>query len=142
MLNTVLLVDDSDLDLLFNSVIVERAGIAQDGLCCGSAREALDLLASPAGDVVDVILLDVNMPSMSGLDFLAEYEAMWTSGRRRAPVIMLTSSIDPEDRARATAHACVHDYLLKPLDIKSALALAARMAVAAEPPDETLETMR
>lgn len=128
MLNTVLLVDDSDLDLLFTSVIVQRAGIAARGLRCRSAREALDLLQSPEGDHVDAVLLDLEMPGLSGLDFLAEYDALWASGRCRATVFMLTSSPDPWDRARALAHRCVRDYLLKPLDIRSALALAARVS--------------
>jgi CheY-like chemotaxis protein len=129
MLNTLMLVDDSDVDLLFTSVIVLRAGIAARGVQFNDAARALDHLRFGGGLSVDAILLDRHMPLMDGFDFLDAYEDLLRSGQAHAPVTLLTASSDPEDTRRALSYRCVRGVLAKPLDIKSALGLAARVSL-------------
>lgn len=123
MAKTVMVVDDSETDLLLTRLTLEGAGIAGRLLLMRSAEEALACLARP-GQAVDLVLLDVNMPGLDGFDFLARFGQLVPVP---APVVMLSASPDPADRQRALAHACVQDFLSKPLDPAKAAGLRAHL---------------
>ena len=122
MLNTVMVVDDSDADLLYTRLVLERSGAAREVITFDQARAALEALREPTLRV-DVILLDINMPGMNGFEFLQAYEAMQRERGNGPVVVMLTSSPDPSDRERALAFASVRGYVTKPIDRESALGL-------------------
>lgn len=134
-LRTVMLIDDSDADLLYTHVVLEQSQVAAQVLDFGFAAEALAYLRRPAGHDVDVILLDINMPEMNGFQFLDAYEQLHRSQQAHAVVVMLTSSPDPADRQRALAHRCVLDYVVKPLERSAALALPQVLLRATQRPD-------
>ncbi len=133
-LRDILVVDDSDTDLLYTRIILEAAQVAEQVITLGTAQEALDLLQRPEGHRVDVILLDINMPEMDGFAFLRAYDRLHASQQARAVVVMLTSSPDPADRERAMAFGCVKSYVVKPLDANAAAGLTTLVGQA---PDET-----
>jgi CheY-like chemotaxis protein len=112
----VLMVDDNENDLLFTRIALERSGVDYKIRACERAQEALKLLAAEPGHRTDLILLDINMPVMDGFGFLVAFEALPAEHRGDAVVVMLSSSSDPADRARASGHACVRGFLSKPLD--------------------------
>jgi len=85
--------------------------LAHDG------RSALERLSS--GDRFDLVLLDIMMPHLSGLDVLAQLRKL--PGRERTPVIMLTAKGQDTDRARA-AELGATDFLTKPFSPKKLLA--------------------
>lgn len=123
---TVMVVDDSEADLLFTRIMLERCG-AGFGVCqFESAPEALRYLQQDWG-AVGLILLDINMPRMNGWEFLEAYGELvrdLASGRVAHPtVVMLSSSPDPDDQARALASPWVRGYIEKPLDLAQAAAL-------------------
>jgi DNA-binding response OmpR family regulator len=80
-------------------------------------RSALSLLRSQ--DAIDVILLDIMMPHMSGLDVLAQLRQL--PHRRATPVIMLTGKGQEADRERAASLGAT-DFLTKPFSPKKLLA--------------------
>ena len=121
MFNTVMVVDDSESDLLFTQIVLERSGVARQLVLMDSARRALDFLAQPGNPAIDLILLDINMPGMDGFEFLDSYEQQCA---QPTSVVMLTSSPDPADRVRALQHRCVRDFLAKPLNPALAAGLA------------------
>ena len=123
MLKRVMLIDDNDADLLYTRIVLERSGAAQEVLAFESARDALAALAAQPGPDVDLILLDINMPGMSGFDFLRSYEQLPPAQRGRTVVVMLTSSPDPADREHAASFGSVKGYVVKPLDRDAARAL-------------------
>ena len=127
MLNRIVLIDDSEPDLIYSRIVLERSGIAREVQAFESAREALDWLLAPACTGAEVILLDINMPGMGGFEFLdALHQARADQpGERQSRVVMLTSSPDPDDRARAASYPCVCAYLVKPLGKAAALTLPA-----------------
>ena len=88
-----------------------------------SGEKALDFLET---HLVDLILLDCNMPGMSGFDVLAKLqENEWY---KTIPVIFLTGSVDGDDEVKALSNGAM-DYLLKPIKDKS---LAQRVSLQIE----------
>jgi CheY-like chemotaxis protein len=63
----------------------------------------------------DVIFLDINMPRMNGFEFLAAAQDLLGAAALPPVVMMLTTSLDPRDRVRASAFAAVKSYINKPL---------------------------
>ncbi len=122
-LKAVLIIDDSDPDLLYTQIVLDAAHVAERVLTCGSGPEALAILQRAERHDVDVILLDINMPEMNGFEFLEAYQKLHSTQQARAVVVMLTSSPDPADQARAAKFSCVHGYLIKPIDVASAARL-------------------
>jgi CheY-like chemotaxis protein len=128
---TVLVVDDSDADLLYARVVLQQAGVAQQVLCLGTAQEALNHLQGST--TTDLVLLDLNMPEMDGFGFLSAYGERRTPGTATVPVVVLTSSPDPTDLRRATGDAGVVGYLVKPMTLADARRLPALAAAPRAP---------
>jgi CheY-like chemotaxis protein len=62
----VMLIDDSETDLLYGRLMIERAGIAERVIAFDTAQAALAHLQRGEGHAVDLVLLDINMPVMNG----------------------------------------------------------------------------
>ena len=78
-----------------------------------NGEEAIDLLQQPGRALPALILLDLNMPRMSGLELL---EIIKQDHRfRTIPVIVFTTSSEQSDRSRAYEHS-VAGYMVKPVD--------------------------
>jgi two-component system chemotaxis response regulator CheY len=117
----VLVVDDSKLlhkifDLMLRNCAVVHAG---DGV------EGLEKLAKAENADVDLILLDMNMPRMNGLQFLAQIKA--DKAKAAIPVIVITTEgkeADAERGIKAGASA----YLRKPFKNEELLAVIEGLA--------------
>ena len=79
----------------------------------GNGEEALDYLRDPTTEKPGIILLDLNMPKMNGIDFLKI--AKQDPALKRIPVIVLTTSKDERDRVDSF-NLGVAGYMLKPVD--------------------------
>lgn len=88
-----------------------------DVVLVSDGREALDYLRGP--EPVDVVLLDIMMPYVSGLDVLAQLRAL--DHRRHTPVIILTAKGQDADRRQAIELGAT-DFFTKPFSPKKLLA--------------------
>lgn len=93
--------------------------IVEDG------EQALDALAGD--DEYDLVLLDMNMPKISGLDVLKQFRFMDTSAS--TPVLMLSADALPET-IRECMEAGANDYLTKPVSLTSLLESIAQFSTA------------
>ncbi len=66
----------------------------------------------------DLILLDINMPRMSGFDFLDEAINLYGKSFRAIVVVMLTTSLHPDDVERAKQYNVIFDYIPNPLTVE------------------------
>jgi two-component system, response regulator, stage 0 sporulation protein F len=108
----VLVVDDEpDVRALFEQRFRRevRAGVL-DLYFALSAEEALELLHQRAAEIV-LILSDVNMPGMNGLELLKALKQRYPDVR----VFMITAYADEANHQRAVEYGC-DDYLVKPID--------------------------
>jgi len=79
----------------------------------GNGEEALEFLRDPAREQPGIILLDLNMPKMNGIEFLKFVKA--DESLRRIPVVVLTTSKDEQDRVDSF-NLGVAGYMVKPVD--------------------------
>lgn len=79
------------------------------------ADDALDYLAGLT-EFPGVIILDINLPTMNGWEFLAEFEARGYHERHPTLIFMHSSSVYEEDRQRSRTYKRVRDYIDKPID--------------------------
>lgn len=109
----VLLVDDGAADRELAREVFHQLGDTVVIDTCASAQRALTFLHQPDTALPDVILLDLNMPGMSGLEML---DALKRDPRLfMIPVVILSSSSHPQDVEHAySLHAS--SYMTKQLD--------------------------
>ena len=83
----------------------------------------------------DLVLMDIHMPDMDGVEAAREIRALYAEdarpGEGRPPIVALTANAFAEDRAAYLA-AGLDDYLAKPFDRQDLMALLARWGRAAE----------
>jgi signal transduction histidine kinase len=110
----ILCVDDNPRNLFVLSALLESMG--HRPATCESGQDALDLLAARR---FDVVLLDMVMPGLDGLEVLARLQAR--SGPNRAtPVIACTANVLP-DHVETYRRAGTAGVLAKPIDVRSLL---------------------
>lgn len=114
---SIMLVDDNPDDNFFHEREIKRNNPNNLVIKMTSGAKALDYLKSirDAGPHPELILLDINMPGMNGWEFLEEYNRLEKEFKIRSIIIILTTSENPDDVAKAKGWASVSDYRSKPL---------------------------
>ena len=114
----ILLVDDNEFDLFLNEKFLQLKDVAQSIQKFSEANKALDYLNNTdLNEMPDLILLDIHMPIMDGFDFISAYKNLPEQKLQKIKVVMVSSSIDKDDTARAEAEPHVLDLLTKPLNV-------------------------
>lgn len=124
-LRLLVFIDDDKATNYFHEIVVKDAGICTSYNFFSKPSLALEYFEQLQNDnnpvVPDGIFLDINMPEMDGWEFLDEYAKL---NLEKSPVIvMLTTSLRPEDREKAAENQHVHSLVNKPLTSEALLEL-------------------
>jgi len=121
----ILVVDDHPLNRQLACKVVERAGY-----CAVEAADGPEAVARWKQGDIDLILMDLEMPSMDGADttrLIRAAEQKHTPGCH-IPIVGLSAHIRPEDRERALASG-MDDYVGKPVQLEILLATIRQLCV-------------
>lgn len=111
----ILLVEDDEVDVLTVQRALRDLKVANPLKVAGNGEEALEVLRDPAQPRPAIILLDLNMPRMGGLEFLRNARA--DGSARGVPVVVLTTSRQDKD-IFAGFDLNVAGYMVKPVDYR------------------------
>ncbi len=126
MIKKVLCVDDDMISLTISQLLLKRTGFATQVDTVIDGSEALayfeDLFKNDPNAIEnapELILLDINMPIMNGWEFLQEYTPLYIEKLAKTRIVILSSTIDPEDFAHAKKYPLVVQFISKPLSIEN-----------------------
>jgi CheY-like chemotaxis protein len=117
----VLLIDDNDIDNFINERMITTNHFSSQVTVKNSGEAALKYLRENAENenfLPQIIFLDLNMPVMDGFAFLTEFETLPSKIKSNSKIVVLSSSISPEDINRASTNPLVMKYINKPLNEK------------------------
>lgn len=125
-LHSILLVDDDKFINLFHTKVVERSGLSVSVKAITNVSDAIAYLAEDELAEVrpNIIFLDINMPGLTGWDFMAMYARLEDRYKANVVVVMLTTSLNPDDYKRAQLDSNIVEFLHKPLRSDMVLAIA------------------
>ncbi|MCM8570462.1 response regulator [Gramella jeungdoensis] len=118
MLKTIIVDDDPIVNFL-QSKIVSKTGLDEEPTVFKEPQEALDFLKMNLREDASVhylVMLDINMPAMSGWEFLDLLKEI--PNNEQCHVVMVTSSIDRKDKRNAANDSHVVDFIEKPVSAK------------------------
>lgn len=117
--NCILLIDDNEATNYIHKMVLNRLDCANEIIAVSSGFDALEYLMgidTKNNTVPNLIFLDINMPAMNGWEFLEEYDQLPESQKGGIIMVMLTTSLNPDDEQKAKEIHNIKGYLNKPLN--------------------------
>ena len=123
-LDCILLIDDDIATNFINKKIIQKTNITEHVQVALNGKEAIDYLCKQGKfeSVTDefprpqLILLDINMPVMDGWEFIEAYKNLKLENKEDIIVVMLSSSFNPADKAKAESIAEIAAFKQKPMN--------------------------
>lgn len=112
----IVLIDDDPINNLINKRLIKKLVLSPYIREFLEAEEALKYINSLNKKKKVLMLVDINMPVMNGWDFLKEYAHFESA--RKDKIVMLSSSIDFQDRQRSKDFPYVDGFIEKPLTLE------------------------
>jgi len=94
---SVLLIDDDATNNFLTQRLFQRLHLDEQILIAETGQQALDLLTGPNAPSPKLLLLDLNMPGLSGAEFLAQYQAQPPAPENQPVIVVLTTSTNHND---------------------------------------------
>lgn len=124
MIKTILSIEDDRFTQQLNEIYLTESGFCEQMLQVTSGRQAISFFEriksgeEPIENFPQILLLDIQMPVMGGWEFLDYFESKFPEYLKKVHIFILTSSINPDDKLKATNDARVVCLLEKPFDFE------------------------
>ena len=114
------IIDDDPCTLFYNNAVIKRFFYYSEVVSFKSPSKALDYFYNDFRTYPSetVVLLDINMPELSGWDVLNKLKMLPGGAKEKLSIIILSSSIDPADKLRADNSSLVLGFIEKPFSVK------------------------
>ncbi|SEA98558.1 Response regulator receiver domain-containing protein [Flavobacterium gillisiae] len=120
----ILLVEDDEVDVMNVKRAFSKNNIKNDLFVAGNGVEALDMLRNSIVPLPRIIILDINMPKMNGIEFLKELRE--DESLKNISVFVMTTSNEDSDKINAY-NLNVAGYILKPLSFEKFISSVATL---------------
>jgi CheY-like chemotaxis protein len=138
MIKKVFCIDDDLITLALCNMVIKKALFAEEVETAKNGKEGLNYFSSffskntnsRLDDAPQLIFLDLNMPVMNGWDFLEEYLMKYADRLPQTKVVIVSSTVNPEDFSRANRYEIVIDFINKPLTVEGMEELMANEQIA------------
>jgi CheY-like chemotaxis protein len=111
----ILLVEDDSIDVMTVKRALKEINVANKLVTAANGEEALAYLRDEKNEKPCIMLLDLNMPKMNGLEFLSEIKK--DEVLKKIPAIILTTSKEDHDRLKSFSLSAA-GYMIKPVDFR------------------------
>lgn len=111
----ILLVEDDQVDAMTVKRALKDINVTNELNIVNDGEEALTFLKNPENEKPGIILLDLNMPRMNGIEFLKI--AKKDKRLKKIPVVVLTTSKEDQDKVDSF-NLGVAGYMIKPVDYR------------------------
>ncbi len=114
----VLLIDDDSITNYLHKRTLNSTQLTRTIQVAETVQEALSFWKTPAAaeqEKPELIFLDLNLPGLSGWDFIDEYKKIESGNNNPAVIIILSASVNYDDEKKAKEMAEVAEYRRKPL---------------------------
>jgi CheY-like chemotaxis protein len=119
MLDLILCVDDDPITLMLCKKVIIKTAFSKTIITAKNGEEALEyfnsILNKEKDHLPQLIFLDLNMPVMDGWEFLDNFNTNKYSKINSTKIVVLSSTIDPEDLQKSKNYPMVIDFLSKPI---------------------------
>ncbi len=114
----ILLVEDNELNMEIAKVILSDSGA--EILTAENGRQALEIFSASEENSIDIILMDVMMPEMDGLEATRSIRSLLRKDSESVPIIAMTAGTFSDD-IKKCLKAGMNDHIGKPLDVSSVI---------------------
>ena len=115
----ILIIDDDDINNYVTTKFLRRLAIGDNIATQLDGASALNYLKNAETNFPRLIIVDLNMPIMDGLEFLSVYENRYWKNHKDTKLVIITTSIREDDRTQVLKFQCVSGFLNKPVNIEN-----------------------
>lgn len=131
-IKSIMLIDDNKIDNFFHQRVIRKYDETIEVVIKESGQEALDYLVGKRERDPDIIFLDINMPGMNGWEFIEHYNKLDPRLHNSNIVVMLTTSINPDDTSAAAGHGVISEFRTKPLTVTMLEEVISKLSLSAQ----------
>lgn len=113
-----ILVDDDPVTIMIGKMVIRNAATGAEVAGFTSPVSGLEYMTevtSKAEEITQILLLDINMPEMTGWEFMEKLPDSVQNRTVPIHIYILSSSVNPEDQLKSKNSPLVLDFIEKPL---------------------------